>query len=104
MSKGTLNRKDIARVISDATGFTITDIEEVLQAEEEAIAEALRQGYSVKKHKLLRLDLERRPAKKAYNGFSKEYYDIPEKQVVKVKPLKQLTDAINALNEEDVNG
>ena len=102
MSKRTLNRRDIARVISDATGFTIADIEEVLNAEEQAIAEAIAQGYSVKKHKLFRLDVETKAAKPhAYNGFAKEYYSIPEKKIVKFKPLKQLEDAIDKMNTED---
>lgn len=100
--KQTLNMRDIARAVSEETGFTIADIEAVMRAEDVIIARAISQGYSIKKHKLFRLDIETKPEKaRAYNGFSKEYYTVPEKKIVKIQMLKQLRDAIDELNKSE---
>lgn len=100
--KPTLNMRDIARAISEDTGFTIADIETVMRSEDKIMARAISQGYSIKKHKLFRLDIEIKPEKpRAYNGFSKEYYTVPEKKIVKVQMLKQMRDAIDELNKSE---
>lgn len=39
-----INRKDLARRISDKTGYFIRDIEEILEAEEDSIAEFISEG------------------------------------------------------------
>jgi len=93
------NRNDIARNISRLTGYSIKDITEVLKAEDEVIAFLVEEGYEIKKHKLYKLSIETKKEKKAYDGLNKRYYTIPEKKVVKIKPLSQLQQAIDRLNE-----
>lgn len=96
-----INRRELARLISKRTGFTIEDIEEVLEAEDYVIAEAIKQGIPVKKHKLFRLDIEERPEKKAWDGLNKRHFIVPAKKVVKFKPLSDLNKALEELNGEE---
>lgn len=99
VDKKTANRKDIARKISDATGYYMKDIEEILEAETEAISELLEEGYTkVKNHKFMQIEVVQRGSKKAWNGLKKEYYNLPSKKVLKIKPLTQLEKI-----EEDIN-
>lgn len=97
----TVNRRDIARRISDNTGYFIKDIEDILDAEAEAIEELLLEGHTkIKNHKFLQIEVVTRPPKKAWNGLAKEYYMLPEKQILKFKPLSQLDKIEKELNEE----
>lgn len=95
-----INRRELARLVSQETGYSITDVEAVLKSEDEVIAQAISQGVEVKKHKLFKLEIETKKAKNAWDGFNKRHYHIEEKQVVKFKPLSMITEAINKLNEE----
>lgn len=101
MKEDTFNRKDIVRSISDATGYKMSDIEEILELEGKAIGEALAQGYNVKNHKWWKLELEKRPEKKAWDGFKKTYFIQPESYVVKFKQLSLLKKAIERYNEKE---
>ncbi|MGI4157037.1 HU family DNA-binding protein, partial [Klebsiella pneumoniae] len=50
----TANRRDIARKISENTGYYIQDVEEILSAETDAISDLLEEGYTkVKNHKFM---------------------------------------------------
>lgn len=100
MSKS-VNRKDLARHISRATGYTIRDVEEVLKAEDEIMAALISEGHEIKKHKLFKLGIETKKEKRAWDGFSKTYYTIPEKKILKMKPLSELNQAIDSLNEKE---
>lgn len=96
-----INRQDLARKISDKTGYYIQDIVDILEAEEESIVEAIKEGHTkIKRHKLYQLEVKVRPSKKAYDGFNKEYFDLPERKYIDFKPLVQLEKLINDINEE----
>lgn len=95
------NRQDIARQISRITGFSIKDLTEVLRVEDEVISALVEAGYEVKKHKLFKISLEVKKEKRAFDGLNKRYYTIPEKKVLKLKPLSQLQDAIDNLNDKE---
>lgn len=99
MSKS-INRRELARLVAQQTGYSISDVEAVLKSEDEVIAEAISQGVEVKKHKLFKLEIETKKEKWAWDGFNKEKFYIPEKKVVKFKPLSMLVDAVNKMNEE----
>lgn len=101
MSKN-INRRELAKHISEATGFTMKDILEVLSAEDNIIAELISQGYNIKRHKLWKLNLDTKKEKRAYNGLEKEYYIIPEKKILKFKALSQLTQAVENYNNKDI--
>lgn len=102
--KKTINQRELARLVAQRTGYTIADVEEVLKAESEVITSAIEQGVEVKNHKLFKIEIETKKPKKAWNGFAKEYYEIPEKKVVKIKPLSMISKAVDKLNEENEQG
>lgn len=96
-----INRKDLARRVSDKTGYYMQDIIDILEAEEDSIAEFIEEGHTkIKHHKLFQLEVKVRPSKKAYDGFSKEYFELPERKYIDFKPLRQMEDAINKINGE----
>lgn len=103
MSKKELNRADIARLIAADTGYTITDILNVMASENNVIAQAIAEGYSIKNHKLFKLEIETKPEKRAYDGFRKEYFTVPEKQILKLKHLSQLEKALEELNAKPLD-
>jgi len=100
MSKKQLNRSDIASQISMLTGFTKKDILEVLENEGIVYEEAIKQGYSIKNHKLFKLILEREEERDAYDGLNKRYFKLPERNVLKMKSLSRLDDSLNELNKK----
>ena len=96
-----INRKDLARRISDKTGYFIRDIEEILEAEEDSIAEFISEGNKkIKHHKLFQLEIKTRPSKTAYDGFNKEYFELPERKYIEFRPLTQLEKAMEDINSE----
>lgn len=101
MTKKAVNRQELARYVSQVTGFTQKDVLEVLAAEDEVIAELISKGYPIKKHKLFKIDIETKPEKNAWDGLNKKWFFIPEKQILKIKPLTTLSKAIDKLNERE---
>lgn len=101
MSKKAVNRQELAKYVSQVTGFTQKDVLEVLAAEDEVIAELISEGYPIKKHKLFKIDIETKPEKRAYDGLNEKYFTIPEKKIIKMKPLSTLKKAIDKLNEDE---
>lgn len=98
----TANRRDIARKISENTGYYIQDVEEILSAETDAISDLLEEGYTkVKNHKFLQIEVIERKGKKAWDGLNKEYFHLPNRKAIKFKPLKELEEVIERLNEEE---
>lgn len=105
MSDKTLNRREIARLISQETGYKIKDVEKIIEMEWEVIGQAIAQGYSIKNHKWLKIDLHKKEPKRAWDGFNDQYFDQPEKYVLKFTQLTLLKNAIDTYNantkEED---
>lgn len=98
----TVNRKDIARRISEETGYYIQDIEEILEAESKAIVDFIDEGQEkIKNHKLYQIEVIEKPEKRAWNGLDKKYYTIPSKKVLKIKTMKYLEEANERLRETD---
>ena len=98
----TANRRDIARKISENTGYYIQDVEEILSAETDAISDLLGEGYTkVKNHKFMQIEVIERKGKKAWDGLNKEYFHLPNRKAIKFKPLKELEEVIDRLNEEE---
>lgn len=96
--KKTLNRRELARLVSQRTGFTIEDVETVLTEEDYVITEAIKQGVDIKKHKLFKIEIETKKEKKAWDGINERHFIIPEKKIIKIKPLSAMIKAINELN------
>lgn len=94
-----LNREDIITNISYATGYTKKSIREILETQDSVFEEAIRQGYNIKNHKLFKLELKHQDESKGWDGLQKRYYTIPEKELLKFKPLSRLTRALEERNE-----
>lgn len=99
--KKSINRRDLARHISQETGYTQRDVLEVLEAEDDIIAALISEGYSIKKHKLFKIDVEVKKEKRAWDGLNKRHFTIPEKKIIKLKPLSELQKAIDELNAKE---
>ncbi len=85
-----VNRNELARRIAHRGNYDIGIAQEFLKHYEDVVVEALENGEEIKQGKLWKLLLQEVPFKKAYNGFSKEYFDRPAKRVPKFKPLSRL--------------
>lgn len=100
----TANRRDIARKISESTGYYIQDVEEILEAETKAISELLLEDYDkVKNHKYFQIEVVERKGKKAWDGLNKTYFTLPNRKALKFKPLSELDKVIEVLNKEEEN-
>jgi nucleoid DNA-binding protein len=96
----TVNRNDIARIIASQSKFTIKDVDHLLDLEDYVMSELLSQGISIKRHKFYKLNVETKPPKRAWDGIKKEYYNIPEKKVVKMQHLSLFEKTLERLNTE----
>lgn len=95
------NRREIARRISKKTGYYVQDILTILESEDECILDLLSEGYTkIKHHKLYQLEVKTRPKKRAYDGFNKTHFDLPERKYIDFKPLIDLENKILEINEE----
>lgn len=97
----TVNRKEIARRIAYRQGFSIGAVEEVLEAYEDIVAEAVESGETVKHGKLYKLYLHYFPEKRAWDGLNKVYFQREPKFVPKFKPMKRITDIEIKKEKED---
>lgn len=96
----TINRAELAGIISEHTGYTKEVVKEILESKDLAVAELIAKGYSIKDHKMYRLDITTRKEKKAWDGINKKRFIVPEKQDIKFVPLVELKDALEKLNEK----
>ncbi|AFJ76064.1 putative DNA-binding protein [Listeria phage LMTA-94] len=103
MPKKMINRTDIAREVAQRTGFYIKDVEQILAERDTVIIDALQSGVTkIKEHKLYQIEVETKPAKKnAWNGLDKVYFSIPEKKIIKFKPLVAVEEVIDSLNKKE---
>lgn len=99
MARNQLNLSDIASNIARITGFKKKDIMEILDTENDIYESALAQGYSIKNHKLFKIELEHKEEREAWDGLSKRYYTLPERDVLNFKPLSRLDKALEENNE-----
>jgi hypothetical protein len=96
-----VNRKEQARRIAHLGGYKIEDVENVLKLQEFVIAQALKNGESVKQGDMYKILLEFLPEKQAYDGINKKYFTREAKYVPKIKPLALLKNiSISADPEE----
>lgn len=98
----TVNRREIARVISEKTGYFVQDIESILDMEEEVVLEFLKEQDTekVKLGKMLQIDIFERPSKKAWDGIHKEYIQLEPRIAIKPKVLKRINELVKERNKE----
>lgn len=98
-----INRDEIVSHISDLTGFTKKDILQVLEAEAIVMEQAIRQGVGIKNHKLFKIELEKKEERTAWDGLNEREFIIPEKYVLKYKPLSRIVNSLDIYNEKFQN-
>lgn len=97
----TINRKELARRIAEYKGYKKGDVEELLKAYEDVVADALENGEEVKQGKLFKIILQKMPEKRAWDGLNRKYFIRPAKRVPKVKPLSRLQEIELPLEGEE---
>lgn len=98
---GLVNRKLLARRVSDKTGYFQQDIEAILEKEEEAIEEFIKENYNkIKVGKLYQIDVLDKESKQAWDGIRKKYYQLPPRKQIKIKPLTKLKELVDKINKE----
>jgi len=89
-----MNRSDLVSDISLRTGFTKKDISKIVEAYENSVIDAIRNGDSVLLQGFMRIE---RKIKKEYIGHSfgaKDRKIVPEHEYVKIRPGSTLADCI----------
>ena len=81
----TLNRGDLARLIANETGDTITAASQFLSAFENVTKFALQSGKAVDLRGFLKLEPAERAARTGHNPATGAVIQIPAKRVVKAK-------------------
>lgn len=95
------NRKIIARHISNNSGYFQQDVEDILEKEEQALHELLEEGYDkIKIGKSIQIELQQKESEKAWDGIRKQYFQLPERKRLKIKPLNKLKETIDKINKE----
>lgn len=87
-----VNRKELARRIARMGGYDIGSVEDVLKIYEDVIIDSLERGEEIKQGKLWKIQFQKRPEKKAWNGLAKVYFTRPAKLVPKVKFLSRMAE------------
>lgn len=95
------NRRVLAKRISNKTGYFQQDIEQILDAEENAIHELIKEDYNkIKIGKTLQIELQDKDSEKAWDGIRKKYFQLPKRKKLKIKPLTRLKETIEEVNKE----
>ena len=81
----TLNRGDLARLIANETGDTITAASQFLTAFENVTKFALQSGKAVDLRGFIKLETTERAARTGHNPATGAAIQIPAKRVVKTK-------------------
>lgn len=90
-----INTHSLARSVSKKTGLKVSESDKAIRALYETILAELDAGEVVKLGALLKIELETRPARQAWDGINKRAYVIPDKRKLKVKNLTEVTNLEN---------
>jgi nucleoid DNA-binding protein len=87
-------KPDRVAAIAKQTGLDPKDVQRVLDADDEVIGEALRDGKRVYLDNLCTVVVQTKPATRKYIPSVGDYRDIPERRVPKFTPSKTLTERV----------
>jgi nucleoid DNA-binding protein len=87
----TVNTHSLARSIKAKTGTNMKEIDAILRALYDTLEEELDAGQVIKLGDMLKLELEDKPARQAWDGVHKRSYTIPDKRRLVVKRLSRVT-------------
>lgn len=90
-----MNRSDIIKAISQETGIPQNAVTTVLDSLNRVVVGAIQTGGTVDIYGLLKLKVQRKPARTGRNPKTGATLEIPAKNVVKATISKALSDAAN---------
>lgn len=90
-----MTKSDLIDTIAADTGLTKADVDRVLRGYERGITDALKLGQEVRLAGFGTFSRQDRPASEGRNPRTGEKIAIAAKRVVKFKPSKALSDALN---------
>ncbi len=85
-----MNKKELIKAVSIDTGIAQTDIRNIFDSILIHISEELKEGYKIDIKDFGSFNKETRRQRKGRNPQTGESITIPEKQVVKFKPYKNI--------------
>ena len=89
-----MNKTELVNAIAANAGLKKDDAKKALDATLNAVADALKSGDKVALLGFGTFAVTERPARTGINPATKQVITIPAKKVVKVKPGKELADAV----------
>lgn len=91
-----MNKAEIINAVAQSTGQTQKVVGEFIKSMTETIKDAASQGEPVRLSGLLNMAVTHRPARMVNVPSTGEKQESPAKNVVKIKPAMELSDAANA--------
>lgn len=92
-----VNKTELIADIAEKTDTTKASVERFLNAFQESVLENIQEGHDVNISGFAKFSVETRAARVMKNPRTGEDIDVPEKRVVKVRPMSRLR---NAAEEE----
>jgi DNA-binding protein HU-beta len=90
-----MNKSELIAAITNITNSSKVDGEKFLNAFQEVVTEAMKQGDKIALTGFLSIETQHKKASTGRNPRTGEEIQIAAKNVVKIKPGKQLSDAVN---------
>jgi len=91
-----VNRSELIKAVTGASGLTHADITRVFEELENTINDTLSKGEGIQWLGLLKFEVKDRPERQAVKPGTTEKITVPAKRVVKVTPFKKLSEAVAA--------
>lgn len=91
-----LKKEELVAAIAEDTGLTKADVTRAIASLQDHITTALLDGKQVKLPGFVAFDPKTSPARTMRNPSTGAAINVPEKKVVKVRPLTALADAVKA--------
>ena len=91
-----MNKTELINSLSEETSFSKKDIARVLDAWTRIVERALKKGEKVSLTGFGTFLVSKRPARKGINPATKERIDIPEMNVPRFKPGKNLREVVRS--------
>jgi DNA-binding protein HU-beta len=89
-----MNKQEVIDSIAEKSGLTKTDCKKVLDAFQTTVQDSVKKGNGVVLVGFMTFAIKRRQSRNSINPITRAPMVIPEKDVLTIKPGKDLTDQI----------
>lgn len=96
-----LNKPDLIADIAKKTGNSKAETERFLNAFEETVIDSVANGTEVKISGFAAFATTISPARTMKNPLTGKDFDVPEKQVARIRPLKRFKDSVSEAYDKD---